>query len=202
MIRLKEIRKAAGRTQTDVCNFIGLSQPQYSAWENGRSKIDNISLARLAEYFGVTVDYILGKEQEPASKPAPVRIPVLGSVPAGIPTEAIQDVLDWEEIPAAMCEGGKEYFGLRVSGDSMYPQFLDGDVVIVRKEATCVSGDICVVYVDGYDATLKQVILGPDGSLTLRPKNPEYAPRTYTAQEIRDLPVAICGVVVELRRKV
>ena len=199
MNRLKEARKAKGLTQEQVAEYIGLTQGSYSLWERGKTKIDNQSLMRLAALFDVSIDYLLGKEDIP---PAPVRIPVLGSVPAGIPTEAIQDVLDWEEIPAAMCEGGRAYFGLRVTGDSMYPQFLDGDVVIVRKEATCVSGDICVVYVDGYDATLKQVILGPDGSLTLRPKNPGYAPRTYTAQEVRDLPVSICGVVVELRRKV
>ncbi len=199
MNHMKEARKAAGLTQVEVAKIIGLSQGQYSVWENGKSKVDGISISRLAELFGVTSDYLLGKVDTPQNS---VRIPVLGAVPAGIPLEAIEDVLDWEEIPAAMCAGGREYFALRVTGDSMWPDYLEGDVVIVRKSSTCESGDVCVVYVNGYDATLKQVKLAENGSLTIVPKNPSYPPRTFSPQEIRELPVSIAGVVVELRRKV
>lgn len=131
-----------------------------------------------------------------------IRIPVLGAVPAGIPLEAVEDIIDWEEIPQAMCAGGKEYFALEVKGDSMWPDYLPGDIVIVRKEPCCESGDICVVYINGYDATLKQVKFAGDGSITLVPKNQNYPPRTYTPEEVATLPVAICGVVVELRRKI
>lgn len=130
------------------------------------------------------------------------RIPILGNVAAGIPIEAIEDIIDWEEIPESMCAGGKEYFGLQVKGDSMYPDYLEGDTVIVRKTPCCDSGDVCVVYVNGYDATLKQLRLGDDGSVTLLPRNPAYPPRTYTKEEVQSLPVSIAGVVVELRRKV
>ena len=84
----------------------------------------------------------------------------------------------------------------------MWPDYLPGDIVIVRKAPCCESGDICVVYVNGYEATLKQVKLGEDGSVTLVPKNQSYPPRTYTPEEVETLPVAICGVVVELRRKI
>lgn len=199
MIRLKEARKAAGFTQVEVSQKIGLSQGQYSAWENGKSKIDSLSISRLADLFGVTVDYLIGASDTPLNS---VSIPVLGSVPAGIPIEAIEDIWDWEEIPAAMCSGGREYFALRVQGDSMWPDYLEGDVVIVRKTPTCESGDVCVVYVNGYDATLKQVKLHEDGSLTIVPKNQQYAPRTFSRQEVQELPVSIAGVVVELRRKI
>lgn len=202
MNRLKEARKAAGLTQIDVAKEIGLSQGQYSAWENGRAKIDAHSMSRLASMFGVTVDYLLGNESVQASSNPVIRIPVLGSVPAGVPLEAIEDIIDWEEIPSKMCSGGREYFALRVQGDSMWPDFLPGDVVIVRKSPCCDNGDVCVVYVNGYDATLKQVTFHNDGSLTIIPKNQSYPPRTFSQEEIRDLPVSIAGVVVELRRKV
>lgn len=132
---------------------------------------------------------------------AVVSIPIFGSVPAGVPFEAIADIVDTEEIPASWCNGGKEFFGLRVKGDSMYPKYLDGDTIIVRKQETCESGCDCVVYVNGYEATLKQVKLGSDGSLTLLPQNTNYAPVTYTAQQVAALPIKIAGVVVELRRK-
>lgn len=132
-----------------------------------------------------------------------LRIPVLGSVPAGIPLEAIEDIIDWEEIPQSLASGGKEYFALQVEGDSMYPDYLPGDIVIVQKTPVCASGDDCVVYVNGYDATLKQVRLDEKhGTLTIVPKNPSYPPRTFSKEEIQSLPVTIAGVVVELRRKV
>lgn len=202
MNRLKEARRAAGLTQIDVAKEIGLSQGQYSAWENGRAKIDGQSMARLAGLFGVTVDFLLGNEYVQISSDRVVRIPVLGSVPAGIPLEAVEDILDWEEIPNSMCVGGKEYFALEVKGDSMWPDYLEGDVVIVRKTPCCDSGDVCVVYVNGYDATLKQVRIGEAGSLSIIPKNQSYPPRTYSREEVLSLPVSIAGVVVELRRKI
>ena len=130
------------------------------------------------------------------------RIPVLGTIPAGIPLEAIEDILDWEEIPAAWGSGDRQYFGLRVRGDSMYPRYLEGDTVILRKETTCESGDDCAVLVNGDAATLKQVMIRGDGSLELRPTNPAYPPRIYSPAEIESFPVQIIGVVVELRRKI
>lgn len=200
MNNLKSARKAAKMTQAEVAKVIGITQNGYSYWENGKAKIDHESLTKLANLFGVTTDYLIGISEEADDKS--VRIPVLGSVPGGIPVEAIEDIVDWEEIPQAMCAGGKEYFALEVKGDSMWPDYLPGDVVIVRKDPCCESGDVCVVYVNGYDATLKQVKLGEDGSITLVPKNQSYPPRTYSPEEAADLPVAICGVVVELRRKI
>jgi repressor LexA len=200
MLRLKEARKKKGLTQVEVAQAIGISQNGYSDWERGRNRVDHDSLTKLAELYGVSADYLIGKDSAP--NPAFIRIPVLGNVPAGIPLEAIEDIVDWEDLPADMTSGGKEYFGLKVKGDSMYPEYLDGDTVIVRKTPSCNSGDVCVVFVNGYDATLKQVKFGDNGTLTIIPRNPEYAPRTFSKKEIRDLPVSISGVVVELRRRV
>lgn len=201
MNNLKAARKAKGLTQIEVSNFIGLTQGTYSQWENGKVKIDPMSLSRLAKLFDVTTDYLLGKDDQP--NPVVLRVPVYRKVPAGIPLEAIEDVVDWEELPQSMAKGGKEYFALQVSGDSMWPEYLDGDVVIVRRAETCTSGDVCVIYVNGYDATLKEVKLDEvAGTLTIVPRNPSYPPRTFTRQEIQELPVTIAGVVVELRRKI
>lgn len=201
LLRLKEARKAKGMTQIEVSRIIGISQTGYSDWETGKNRVDAVSLNRLAELYGVSVDYLLGSSEVPTNNV--LRIPVLGSVPAGVPLEAIEDIIDWEELPQSMASGGREYFALEVKGDSMWPDYLPGDVVIVRKQPTCDSGEDCVVYVNGYDATLKQVRLNAeDQSLTIVPRNPSYPPRTFTAEEIQSLPVTIAGVVVELRRKI
>lgn len=201
MLRLKEARKAKGLTQVEVSKIIGISQNGYSDWETGKNRVDAVSLNKLADLYGVSVDYLVGGREAPTD--TVLRIPVLGSVPAGIPLEAIEDIIDWEEIPQSLASGEKEYFALQVEGDSMYPDYLPGDIVIVQKTPVCASGDDCVVYVNGYDATLKQVKLDEKhGTLTIVPKNPSYPPRTFSKEEIQSLPVTIAGVVVELRRKV
>ena len=200
MKMLRELRKNKGISMKTLGEFLGVSEGAVSQYETGKREADYETTLKAAEYFGVTVDYLLRGGIEPTKSVH--RVPVLGSIPAGIPMEAIEDIIDWEEIPEQMCSGGKEYFGLQVRGDSMWPDYLEGDIVIVRKSPVCDSGDTCVVYVNGYDATLKTVKLGPDETLTLQPKNPAYPPRTYSKKEIEDIPVAIAGVVVELRRKI
>lgn len=204
------LRKREGLSQLELGEKLNLTKSAISMYENGKRKPSFEVLEAIADYFNVSMNFLMGKESsEPEpSNISPItlsrkvrRINVLGSVPAGVPTEAVEDIIDWEELPEEMFTGGREYFGLRVAGDSMFPDILDGDVVIIRKTPVCNSGNVAVVYVNGYDATLKQVKFGDDGSITLQPRNPNYPPRTYTPEEIAELPVTIAGVVVELRRK-
>lgn len=202
MNRIKQARQIRGLRQQDLAKQVGVSQSTLSHWENGINEPDIGAIRKMCSILDVSSEYLLGLAAVSEAPSESVTVPVLGSVPAGIPLEAIEDVLDWEEIPAAMCNGGKEYFALKVQGDSMWPDYLPGDVVIVRKTPCCETGDVCVVYINGYDATLKRVELHDDGSLAIVPKNQAYPPRTYTADEVRDLPISIAGVVVEMRRKV
>jgi repressor LexA len=86
------------------------------------------TIEAIADVFNVDLDYLLGKSDVKNRFPitdfinnlSPVQVPVLGSVPAGIPLEAIEDIIDYEEIPAEMARAG-EYFALRIRGDSMGP---------------------------------------------------------------------------------
>lgn len=125
---------------------------------------------------------------------------VYGTIPAGIPMECIEDIIDTEEISADMLKGGKQYFGLRVKGNSMEPEYLDGDILILEKVDDCESGDDCVVMVNGNDGTFKRVFKNENG-IILQPLNPSYSPIIYTNEQIETLPVKIIGVVEEFRRK-
>ena len=197
MNRLRELRKARRMTQSDVAKIVGIGQSGYSFWENGRSKIDDASLKKLAGFYGVTVDYILGGDAPIES--STVRIPVLGDVAAGIPIEAITDIVDYEEIDAALAATG-EFFGLRVKGDSMEPRMMEGDVVIVRKQDSAETGDTVVVLVNGDSAPVKKIKYGPDG-ISLIPTNPVHDVQFFSAADVERLPVQVIGRVVELRAK-
>lgn len=203
-MRLKELRTQRHMLQKDVAQKLGIDRTTYAKYESGASEPNHETLLKLSELFDVSADYLLGRELSQNVSPAShaLRVPVLGVIQAGVPMDAIEDILDWEEVPAAWGSGGRQYFGLRVKGDSMYPKYLEGDTVILRKDSACDSGDDCAVLVNGDAATLKQVILREDGAVELRPVNPTYPPRTYSPAEIEALPVQVIGVVVELRRKI
>lgn len=197
---VKELCMSRGIKPTNACKESGVGGSFLSDIKS-RGSIPSVEKVQLlADYLGVTTSELLG--EEPRASPGAIRISVLGTIPAGVPVEAVEDVLDWEEIPESWGSGGREYFGLRVKGDSMYPRYLEGDTVILRKQPTCDSGNDCAVLVNGDEATLKQVILRQDGSVELRPVNPAYPPRVYSPAEVERLPVHILGVVVELRRKI
>lgn len=197
MNNLKAARKAKGMTQTAVAEYIGLAQSSYSAWESGKTKIDDASLSKLAELFEVSIDYLLGRVGSPDKKR--VRIPVLGRVAAGIPIEAIEEIIDWEDLDAAEYGAG-EYFGLKIRGDSMEPKISDGDVVIVHRQEDVDNGDIAVVLVNGDEGTCKRIKKSPQG-VTLISSNPAYEPMYFSNDEILTLPVKVVGRVVELRAK-
>ncbi len=129
------------------------------------------------------------------------RIPILGSIPAGIPLEAIEDIIDYEEIPLDWTRGGKEYFALQVRGNSMYPRYEEGDVIILRKQDEWESGKDCAVRVDGNEATFKRVKITDDG-IILQAINPDYDSYAFSAKDMESVPVKLLGVVVELRRKI
>lgn len=198
MNNLRQARKAKGLTQSEVAHAIGLTQNGYSYWENGKAKIDKDQLLKLAELFEVSTDYLLGNTSTSYSKG--VRIPVLGEVAAGIPIEAVEDIVDYEEVDAALAATG-DFFGLRVKGSSMEPRIREGDVVIVRKQDDADTGDTAVVMVNGDSATVKRIKKEPDGSLVLIPNNPAYDAQHFSPAEIEDKPVRIIGKVVELRGK-
>ncbi len=169
-------------------------------------KVTNDTIEKLARATKTSPDFIfnlsIGKLSD--SNAAPVStggqwVPVLGRIAAGMPLEAIEDIIDYEEIDLEMSNTGK-HFGLLIVGDSMEPRIHEGDVVIIRQQSDCESGQLAVVIVNGQDATLKRIKKGPDG-IMLIPSNPEYEPVFYSNDQVVSLPVKIIGKAVELRAK-
>lgn len=136
---------------------------------------------------------------DPVKTKKGVVINVLGRVAAGIPIEAVTDIIDTEEIPEEMAVTG-EFFGLQIHGDSMEPRMCEGDVVIVRQQDDAESGDVVIAMINGNDATCKRLRKYRDG-IELISNNPSYDPMFFSNEEIETKPVKIIGKVVELRGK-
>lgn len=201
MNKIRELRKKQDIKQTDLCKLLGISQGTLSGWENGKYEPDNKSLIRLSEILGVTVDYLLGRgENYKEVQNKNFKIPVLGYVAAGIPIEAVEDILDFEELDPLQFDPNFEYFGLKIKGDSMTPRIQNGDVVIVRRQPDVESGEVAIVAEARDHATCKQIRKHQDG-IALVPFNNAYDIRFFTNSEIEEKPVVILGKVVELRGK-
>lgn len=192
---IKELRKQKGLSQSELAALCNVHQTAVSQWENGRTSPDSESLKIISSVLGVSVGRLIGGEELDGK----TLVPVLGYVRAGIPMEAVEDILDYEEIGADMASRG-EYFGLKIKGDSMHPLFHAGDTVIVRRQPDVESGEIAVVLVNGNDATVKKLIK-KDTSVLLVSENSAYEPMIFGKSEIESLPVTVVGKVVELRRK-
>lgn len=183
----------------ELSEILGVSESTVGKWLLRKSTPRMGIIEKLARYFNIQKsDLIEQKEPELTFVDLSnyIKIPVVGKIPAGVPIEAIEDVIETIDIPEDWTKGNKEYIGLRVSGDSMYPVLLDGDTVVIQVQPSAETGDICACYVNGYDATLKRISL-TYSSITLKPENPSYPPKTYTHPG----EVTIAGKVVEVRRR-
>lgn len=188
-----------GKERQDMCEALGVKYTTFTDWVKGNSypRIDKIEL--MANYFGISKSDLVEDRSKRSAKSSGIKINVLGRVAAGIPIEAVTDIIDTEEIPEEMAKTG-EFFGLQIHGDSMIPHICDGDIVIVRQQNDAESGDIVIATVNGDEATCKRLRKYKDG-IELISNNPSYDPFEYSNEEIESKPVRIIGKVVELRRK-
>ena len=198
---LKERRKQLKMTLEEVAEIVGVGRSTVRKWENG--DIENIgrsNIVKLAKALRVTPYYIMGIEEEDVGIVTPtINIPVVNSVSAGMPTYNETDVIDYISVMNTSIKNDKEYFGLIVSGDSMDLEFKDGDIVVVEKDAQVENGDIAVVAVNGYDATVKRIKRDYDKNIImLMPEstNREHETQIYSMND----DVHIIGKVVGMNR--
>ena len=202
---IRYLRKKNEWSQDYIAEKLGYkSYTTIQKWEMGTSEPPLKKTRELADLFNVDIDDLTNKDLElPEStknvSKKGVVINVLGRVAAGLPIEAIEDIIDTEEITEDMAKTGT-FFGLQIHGDSMEPKMSKGDIVIVRQQADAESGDIVIVTVNGTDATCKRLRKYHDG-IELISTNPSYEPIFFTNEEIENKPVRIIGKVVELRAK-
>lgn len=190
------------KTRNDVCRDLEIPYSTFTDWYNANiyPRIDKIQL--LANYFGIQKsDLVEDKEKlktdligNPVSP-----IPLLGTVKAGYNYLAQENWIGTVDVETSLVGSGEDYFALKVKGDSMAPTFLEGDIVIIKKQNDCENNEYAIVIINGDEGTLKKV-KKTDDSIVLQPLNPAYGPVMYTKDEIEKIPIIIVGIVKQLKR--
>lgn len=204
--RLRKGMDLRNLKQVDIIEKTGINKGALSSYLSGKYEPKQNNIHLLAKALSVNEAWLMGHDVPmertvglSTARKKGVTINVLGRVAAGIPIEAVEDIIDTEEISEDMAATG-EFFGLRIHGDSMEPRMTEGDVVIVRKQENAESGEIVIAMVNGCDATCKRLKKYADGIMLLS-NNPKYEPMVFSKEEIETKPVRIIGRVVELRAK-
>lgn len=203
-----------GTKPNTVAKQLGFSSAVCTQWKKGLQKPSAEKLRKIAEYFEVSVDYLIGAESKPTMdtlrpvkspdftvEPAPagfVRVPVIGEVAAGMQCLADMEITDYIACDASMINDGYEYCYLKVKGDSMEPLIREDDMVLVRIQNAVPSGSYAVVLVDDDNGLVKRVEYD-EQHFTLISENPYYPPRKFVREDMNR--IRIFGLVVETRRR-
>lgn len=212
--RIVSLREEHDLTQKELAEKLDFNRSVLNRIEQGIRPCRDDELKKIANFFDVSADYLLGRESSPGNKPPKhlnipyasvphitYRIPILGRVAAGEPIYADEDIIGYERIDEKFANDGYDYFALRISGQSMEPSILDGDTVIVRRQDFIEDGQIAVVLIDGEDATVKEVKKVSDGIMLIAHNPAVFSPRVFTKEEIESKPVQIIGRVIQSIRR-
>ena len=174
--------------------------PTFSDWINAKTypRIDKIEL--LANYFGVLKSDLVEDKSSLPSNAIPYaashKAPIIGSIPAGYPVLAFEDIEGYADIPYSDEEN---YFFLRVNGESMKNAGIHtGDLVLIRRQKCADDGQVVAARVNGDEATLKRYKRQGD-SVLLLPENPDFEPRIVPIKDFNTGDAEIIGVALEVR---
>lgn len=131
------------------------------------------------------------------------KIPVFGTIKAGIPIESQTDIIDYIEIPKSWTVGGKKFYGLKISGDSMFPKYNENDIVIFEQneDKELYNGKDVAVMINGTESTFKKIIVNEQGIL-LQPYNTSYDIMVFSKEQVEQLPITVVGIAREKRTKI
>ncbi|WP_346842695.1 XRE family transcriptional regulator [Staphylococcus lugdunensis] len=191
---ISRLMKENNLDRKKLSNDLKVKYTTLSDWINAKTypRIDKIEL--LADYFNVTkADLVEDKERQVLETLPVKKIPVVSKISAGLPIYSEENLIDYIYFATNKLNSDKEEFGLKVSGDSMDKIFRDGDIVVVEKDSVVENGQLGVIMINGYNATVKriryngnQIILIPESN------NQEHLPQVYG----KDDEIKIIGRVV------
>lgn len=206
--KIKYYRTRKNVTQQELADYLGTTSQTISRYESGKLESNNIVLFKLADYFNISInDFFPPLSFDNASvvdiNSNIVKIPVYGSIKAGIPIESQSDIIDYVDIPKEWTKGGKEFYGLKISGDSMFPKYQEDDIVIFEhnEDLSQFNGKDCAIMINGTESTFKKLLINDQG-IVLQPYNVGYDIMMFSNEEVENLPIKVVGIARERRTKI
>lgn len=181
--RIKNRRKELGMSADELAELIDKNRATIYRYE--KNEIENMPydvIEPLAKVLNVSPAYLMGWENQATSiETLPVKkIPVVSQISAGLPIYSEENLIDYIYFSKEKLSGGKEEFGLKVSGDSMNKLFDEDDVVVVEKDSTVENGQLGVVMINGYNGTVKRIRYNGDQIILIpESNNPNHYPQVY-----------------------
>lgn len=199
----------------DLSKKTGISKTNISCYMSGKYEAKQDGVKLLADALNVNPVWLMGYDVPmqkniddtlkkigafPVSNENTVNIPVLGIVKAGYDYLAQENWIATIDVDKSLVGDSKDFFALKVKGDSMSPVLIEDDIVIIKKQSDFETGDIIVAIVNGNEATIKKG-KKTENSILLQPLNPSYEPLIFTKEEMKTIPVTIVGIVKQLKRE-
>ena len=205
---LKHLRIQSGMTQEELAKKMDKDYSTIGKWELGQRSPIMTDVIKIADIFQVSLEKLIGSSMIYDNAEVVdidsdiVKIPVYGTIKAGIPIESQSDIIDYIDIPREWTRGDKKFYALKISGDSMYPKYSENDIVIFEQndDKELYNGKDCAVMINGTESTFKKILLNEQG-IVLQPYNTAYDIMMYSNEQIEQLPIKVVGIAREKRTK-
>lgn len=205
---LRHLRLESGMTQEELAKKLDKDYSTIGKWELGQRSPIVADVVKISELFNISLPDLLGKDLRfDEAKVIDldtdiIKIPVFGIIKAGIPIESQNDIIEYIDIPRSWTKGNKKFFGLKISGDSMFPKYNEKDIVIFEQtnDIELYNGKDCAIMINGTESTFKKVLINEQG-IVLQPYNTAYDIMMYSKEQVEQLPIKIVGIAVEKRTR-
>lgn len=206
---IKYLRQSNGITQQTLADICNKRDTAISNWEKGIREPDALDLAKISNFFNVPIDNLMLKDLRLNDSKFIdissniIKIPVYGTIKAGIPIESQSDIIDYVDIPKDWTRGGKKFYGLKLSGDSMFPKYNNNDIVIFEQndDVELYNGKDVAVMINGTESTFKKILVNNQG-IVLQPYNMAYDIMMFSKEQVEQLPIKVVGIAREKRTKI
>lgn len=206
---LKYLREEKGLSQNKLAEKIGVNQTTIARWEDD-NRVPTINNAiDVSNALNIPLTDLLGKDlrvddiESSEENSNIIMIPVYGTIKAGIPIESQSDIIEYVDIPKNWTIGGKKFYGLKISGDSMFPKYNENDIVIFEQNDDIeqyVNKDVAVM-INNTESTFKKILVNEQG-IILQPYNAAYDIMMFSKEQVENLPIKVVGIAREKRTKI
>ena len=205
---IRHIRSNNKMSQQELAEKVGIDRSTISRIENNEVETTLDTAIKISDALNVPLNDLISKDLTfnnviPIEISSNVKIPVYGTIKAGIPIESQEDIIEYVDIPEDWTKGNKKFFGLKISGDSMFPKYNENDIVIFEQndDLEMYNGKDCAIMINGTESTFKKISVNENG-IVLQPYNTSYDILFYSRDQVEQLPIRVVGIAREKRTKI